>query len=271
MTWWRRATLGLLLSWMAATSVAAQSTGLTRLTGRDALLGWEAIGRLDAKGIGFCTGTLIAPDLVLTAAHCVFNPRTGAPLDPGSLTFRAGLRDGEAIAERRVARIAAHPTYRPGAGMHRQNVLHDVALLKLTEQITSSDADPFILHTGPIDGYEVSVTSYGKGRAEALSRQRACQILGRQGDLIAFDCNVTFGSSGAPVFIKTGNRGRILSIISGGTRNGDDVFALGMSLPEVVRELKAQLRQPTKTAPGTIRRITVGSGQGDTGAKFVKP
>ena len=67
-----------------ATGLSAQSpTGLVKLGDRDDLLGWEAVGRLDQEGVGFCTGTLIAPDLVLTAAHCVC---------PGQLTDDGGQR-----------------------------------------------------------------------------------------------------------------------------------------------------------------------------------
>ncbi|MGB7242579.1 MAG: trypsin-like serine protease [Sulfitobacter sp.] len=59
------------LSFCMAHPVVAQNTNLTRLGDKNRALGWEAVGRLDTKNGGFCTGTLIAPDLVLTAAHCV--------------------------------------------------------------------------------------------------------------------------------------------------------------------------------------------------------
>ena len=253
-----------------ASSAAAQSSGLRRLTDRDDLLGWEAVGRLEIGEGGFCTATLIAPDLVLTAAHCVVDGRQKT--DPSLLQFRAGLRDGVAVAERGIAAIAVPRQYRRMPDGHIADVLFDVALLRLSEPITSTQADPFVLHEGAVRGREISVTSYGQDRAEALSRQERCNIVAEDRSLMAFDCQVTFGSSGAPVFVKHGDRGRILSIISRGKRRGEGVVSVGMRLPELVATLKSDLRQQAMAVPGPgMRRVRIGDRAAPAGAKFVRP
>lgn len=267
-----RLIIATIVSGVVGFGAVAQSSGLARLTDREDLLGWEAVGRLDLAGSGFCTGTLIASDLVLTAAHCVYHPQTSDPVRPTDLLFRAGLRDGTSIAERVVSQVAAHPRFNPKSSLNGENIRHDVALLRLAEPIVSTDADPFILHSGPAPGSAVSVVSYGRGRAEALSRQRSCKIVGSQDELMAFDCNVTFGSSGAPVFAHSGSRGRIISLISGGTVADGRQLALGMALPEVVDQLKRALRAAPVVRPNvTVRRLSVGENRSGTGAKFVKP
>ena len=51
---------------------------------------WRAIGKLQAASENFrktCTGSLVGPALVLSAAHCLFNPRTGRFFPPGSVHF----------------------------------------------------------------------------------------------------------------------------------------------------------------------------------------
>lgn len=264
--------LAVYLTLLPTVTTAQATSALTQFNSRNDLLGWEAVGRLDMKGTGFCTGTLITPDLVLTAAHCVFDRNTGKVLPPEMITFRAGLRDGVSIADRQVLQIAVPPDYVRQQRLVAKHVRKDVALLRLRAPIVSTDANPFILHSGQIPGNKVSVASYGKGRAQAISRQRSCQVLGTRNDVMVFDCDVTFGSSGAPVFAQTGSHRRIVSVISGMAQSNGKKVALGMTLPSLVASLKAQMRRAPVTAPDrAIVRVRVGSGNRPSGARFIKP
>ena len=260
-------TILLSLSVLATTS-HAQSTK-RKLTDRDDLYGWEAVGRLDIGSQGFCTGTLIAKDIVLTAAHCALNKSTGQPYAPGEVTFRAGLSNGKALAERKVVQIASHPDFVANGPVSAPRVRVDVALMRLEEPIPHSIADPFAMFSGRVSNNEISVASYGRGRSEAITRQRSCRMLYRQQGLIAFDCDVTFGSSGSAILAKNGSRWQILSVVSAVSFDGRRKVGYGMELPGIVAELKAILRRDAPKPKASIRRLQVGSGKSDTGAKFI--
>ncbi|WP_170565182.1 trypsin-like serine peptidase [Ruegeria atlantica] len=253
-----------------ATSTYAQ-TGKRKLTDRDDLYGWEAVGRLDIGNQGFCTGTLIAQDLVLTAAHCAVDKASGDPHEPGQVTFRAGLSHGEALADRKVVQIAVDPAYVSNAPLSADTVRADVALMRLEQPIPYSIANPFALHKGRVSGTEVSLASYGRGRSEAITRERSCRILGRQQGLITFNCDITFGSSGSALLAKNGPRWQILSVVSAIGTYGDRVAGYGMELSGVVADLKADLRRDAPRPQATIRRLQVGSGKSSSGAKFISP
>ncbi len=264
----RISTILLILGLCAAGPASADTSGLDRLTLRSDLLGWEAVGRLDLGDGAFCTGVLIAPDLVLTAAHCLADARALGRVD--AIRFRAGLRDGVAVAQARAARAVMHDGYDPAAGVSAETIRHDLGLVQLAEAIPAAVAAPFAVQQVSPAGSAVSVVSYARGRAQAPSRQAVCTTRGRHGGVVAFDCDVTFGASGAPVFDLSGRRARIVSLVSSGGAGG---LAFGMELPARLDELKRALRSGTGVFPAddfTARRMGVGERQ-PTGARFLRP
>ena len=250
------------------------NTALRGMASENDALVWQAVGRLDAEEVGFCTATLIAPELVLTAAHCVYASQTRRLLQPEELTFRAGLRKGQVAAERKISQIEPHPNYDPRTGVTIKNIRHDVALLRLAEPIPTHELDPFVLHNREVSSGPVSVVSYGRNRETLPSRQDVCQVIDAQRGIMMMNCDVTFGSSGAPVFSHANGRGQIVSVISGGGYHDGKRVTYGMSLPRVVAELKQQIWANKEKPVASINRIQVGSGtsgQRIGGAKFVRP
>ncbi len=279
--------LAAVLILLAGAAMAEGNSGLDELRSREDLRGFEPVGRVDVKNGGFCTGALIAPDLVLTAGHCVVE-QDGSPIDAARITFRPGLAYGSALVEAPIARTIIDPGYRNVQPSTPEMIELDVALLELAEPIPTSVISPFSV-ARPSNGDEVSVVSYAEGREEALSWQRVCHVVGRQGVLIGFDCDVSFGSSGAPVLDRSGYRAKIVSIISAGATDDGKPISIGMELPALVDRLKAALRRgdatsvasaipevgagaPVPSMPGKpVKRITVGGASATGGARFVSP
>src|SRR5262245_14838401 len=127
----------LLAAWVAAwpVSAAAQAVGADphRENIDPSQQQWSAIGKFYNETGASCSGVVIARDKVLTAAHCVFNPRTGQFIAAEALHFLVGYRMGKHAAHARVAIYQIGANFDPDR--YGQTSDSDWAVLTLTERL----------------------------------------------------------------------------------------------------------------------------------------
>lgn len=258
---------------MLPAAVQAADSVLQRMETTEAGRDWQAVGRLDVDGEGVCTGSLIAPDLVLTAAHCLFDARSGAQIDPQTIEFLAGWRNGRASAYRTVSRAVVHPDYIFDGEVSTDRVRKDIALLQLQRPIRNTTVIPFQTESRPRKGGDIGVVSYAHDRSEAPAIQEVCAVMARQEGVLVMSCDVDFGSSGAPVFTFDGGTPRIVSVVSAKAEVEGQSVSLGAALADELQLLRAQLTSTRMGArmPDGVGRVQVGVGRNTGGAKFIRP
>ena len=143
-----------------------------------------------------CGGTLIAPDRVLTAGHCVEDLRiSDLRLYVGATRRQRGSYRYDGLPVR-AAEVASHPGYRP---LERGGPVHDAAVIRLTEPV--SDVAPVRLATtaDAADGAArgATVVGFGVMRTDLVRAPLATGL--QQGELrILSDrsCNALYGQEG---------------------------------------------------------------------------
>lgn len=186
----------------------------------------RAVVTLVGSRSNFCSGALIAPDIVLSAAHCVAGD--------AAAEFRIVTYDAQRQpALLPVRRVATHPQFGAQAiSAHRASA--DVALLQLAQPLTSKPvamvgAPMQPLAAGaPFRVVGIGVTVRGDGRSGGTTRSAALVATGKPGSLqirlvdsasnnMRAGLGACTGDSGAPVFEDQNGRSVIVGVVSWST------------------------------------------------------
>lgn len=183
----------------------------------------RAVGRLETQGGYLCTATLVADDVILTAAHCVMDDK-GRHLKP--LVFNAGIDHGDSVATAGILAVRVDPAYDPahqfdGNTIDNPAFGRDWALLQLDAPIgrqagvievfaaTRSELDRMVRDFNT-DVIQIGYGGQGGRRPKLRHNCGPADVLDAR--YYTTQCGLVKGDSGSPLLLHEDGKYRIIGI-----------------------------------------------------------
>lgn len=186
----------------------------------------DALGRIVVSATPddtICTGTLIAPDQVLTAGHCLVDHAKGGWVSPSRVLFQAGRNGARHTLERRVRRILAHPEFVPDiwadvTDTPFQGLLDtlntDIVVLELARPVPETRIRPMKVSDTAAFAGPVALYGYGASGDDTLKAYAGCLLFFRDADSVSMSCRAEHGVSGAPMLGQHDGEWQVFGVVS---------------------------------------------------------
>ncbi|WP_343564986.1 trypsin-like serine peptidase [Kiloniella sp. b19] len=168
---------------------------------------WSTIGRLNAAGRAHCTAFLVGPRSALTAAHCLYEFKSGRWLHPKELFFLPGFQRDQYILKSPIKSFVISRSYQPELQAGEETTRTDWALLTLEKPIGQDAGWLPMLSLGSRQVEKIKagkarlmVSGYRAGAPYAQSLAANCDIprYFKTGGIAHF-CYLQKGDSGSPL------------------------------------------------------------------------
>lgn len=215
-----RAVLAMVILALSVSALASLTSRAAELKVIDSTQApWPSIGRVNVAGFrstSMCTGTLIAPTIVLTAAHCLHNMRTLKPFPADDVLFLAGVRRDQFAARLEAACFRTTEGFAPAKKPRLGDIHKDVGIIILKKASTLPPIPPLEPQDGAtLDAQTIFQSAgYRRSRRYLPTLVPACRVLGTAEESWITDCTTENGASGGPLLLETPAGWRVAGVMS---------------------------------------------------------